>query len=131
MAASTSASSNVDGLPRSNVGLQFLHDIASRRGSGIAFSPDSASVAYNPGNSSVTRLFLADRRQVIVASGVDIVGSVGWGSEEIVYTRGSALWMVSAQGGRSKQLTVLDTVRHEVLHTDPVFPDRSIPVVAL
>jgi hypothetical protein len=88
-------------------------------GSGIAFSPDSASVAYNPG-SSLTQLFLADRRQVSVASGVDIVGSVGWGSEEIVYTRGSALWMVPAQGGGSKQLTVLDTVRHEVLHTDPV-----------
>src|SRR4030095_15607657 len=47
-------------------------------GSGIAFSPDSASVAYNPG-SSLTQLFLADRRQVSVASGVDIVGSVGWG----------------------------------------------------
>jgi len=89
-------------------------------GSGLSFSPDSASVAYYLGNSSVTRVLLADRQRAIVASGADFVGGVGWESEQIVYTRGSALWIVPAQGGKSKQLTVLDAARHEVLHTDPL-----------
>jgi eukaryotic-like serine/threonine-protein kinase len=90
-------------------------------GGGIAFSPDNTSVAYYGTNSSITRLSLADRQQTVLASSADVVGSLGWGSTEIIYTRGSSLWVVPAQGGgRSKQLTVLDTARHEVLHTDPV-----------
>jgi hypothetical protein len=68
----------------------------------------------------LSRLTIADQQQTIVAAGADIVGAFGWGSDEIVYTRGSALWIVPADGGKSKQLTVLDTARHEVLHTDPV-----------
>jgi Tol biopolymer transport system component len=83
------------------------------------FSPDSASVAFVPGSSLLTRLSLADQQRAIVASGADLNAGVGWGSGGIVYTRGSALWIVPAQGGESKQLTVLDTARHEVLHTDP------------
>jgi hypothetical protein len=83
------------------------------------FSPDSASVAFVPGSSLLTRLSLADQQRAIVASGVDLTAGVGWGSGGIVYTRGSALWIVPALGGESKQLTVLDTARHEVLHTDP------------
>jgi len=88
-------------------------------GSAFSFSPDSASVAFFPSSSSLTRLLLADRRQAVVTSGADLTGSVGWVSEEIVYNRGGALWIVSAQGGDSKQLTALNTTRHEVYHRDP------------
>jgi Tol biopolymer transport system component len=89
-------------------------------GGGITFSPDNTSLAYLGSNSSITRVFLADRQQSVVAVGADVVGSLAWGPKEIIYTRGSSLWVVPAQGGASKQLTVLDTARHEVLHTDPV-----------
>jgi hypothetical protein len=53
-------------------------------------------------SSLLTRLLLADRQQTIVASGADLIGSVGWGSEEIVYIRDSAMdrggagWLVAA-----------------------------------
>src|SRR5262245_13736701 len=96
-------------------------------GSAFSFSPDSASVAFFPSSSSLTRLLLADRRQAVVTSGADLTGSVGWVSEEIVYNRGGALWIVSAQGGDSKQLTALNTTRHEVYHRDPaVLPGDRI-----
>jgi serine/threonine-protein kinase len=71
----------------------------------------------------VTRLSLADRQRAIVATGVDATSSFAWGPGEIVYTRGGALWTVPAKGGAPRQLTVLDQVRHEVLHADAaVFP---------
>ena len=85
-----------------------------------AFSPDSTSVAIIPGSTLLTRVSLADQQRAIVASSADLNGSVGWGSEKIIYTRAGALWIVPAQGGETKQLTVLDTARHEVLHCDPV-----------
>jgi serine/threonine protein kinase/Tol biopolymer transport system component len=86
----------------------------------VFFSPDSANVAFVPGSASLTRLSLADQQRVIVAPGADFNGDSGaWGSEWIVYTRGSALWIVPPQGGKAKQLTALDTTRHEVLHGDP------------
>ena len=89
-------------------------------GGGISFSPDSTSVAFFPRGPLLTRLSIADRQQTTVAAAADLVGTIGWGSDGIVYTRGSVLWIVSAEGGKSKQLTVLDTARHEALHTDPV-----------
>jgi len=85
----------------------------------VFFSPDSASVAFIPGSLLLTRLSLTDQQRAIIASG-DFFGSLGWGSEEIIYTRGGALWIVPAQGGKSKPLTVLDAARHEVLHCEPV-----------
>jgi serine/threonine protein kinase len=88
-------------------------------GSGISFSPDSANVTFLPNSSSLTRLSLADRRQIVVASGIDLTGGAAWGSEQIVYNRGGALWVGSAQGGDSKQLTALNASRQEVLHRDP------------
>jgi serine/threonine protein kinase len=85
----------------------------------VSFSPDSANVTFFPNNSSLTRLSLADRRQVIVTSGIDLTSSVAWGSEQIVYSRGGALWIVSVQDGDSKQLTALSATRQEVFHRDP------------
>jgi eukaryotic-like serine/threonine-protein kinase len=85
----------------------------------VIFSPDSASVVFVPASSSLTRLSLTDQQRAIVAQGTDLTAGLGWGSGGIVYTKGSALWIVPTQGGESRQLTVLDTSRHEVLHTDP------------
>src|SRR5215472_17991844 len=89
-------------------------------GGGISFSPDSTSVVFFPRGPLLTRLSVADGQQTTVAGGPDLVGTIGWGSDKIFYTRSSALWIVPAEGGKPKQLTVLDTARHEVLHTDPV-----------
>ena len=87
-----------------------------------AFSPDSASVALDPG-SVILRLSLADRQRTVVGTGADTTSPFAWGPGEIVYTRGGALWAVPAKGGTSRQLTVLDPARHEVVHTDAaVFP---------
>jgi serine/threonine-protein kinase len=87
------------------------------------FSPDSAGVAFLPFSGSVALLSLADRQRAIVARGADAGSSFAWGPEEIVYSRGGALWAVPAKGGAPRQLTVLDAARHEVLHSDPtVFP---------
>ncbi len=85
------------------------------------FSPDSASVAFVPGSTQLTRISLANQERAIVASGADLASNVAWGSKEILYTRGGALWIVPAQGGAPRQLTVLNDARHEVLHGDPVF----------
>jgi Tol biopolymer transport system component len=88
-----------------------------------AFSPDSASVVFFPLTGSVTRLSLADRQRAIVVTSADVTSPFAWGPGEIVYTRAGALWAVPAKGGAPRQLTVLDAVRHEVLHGDPaVFP---------
>jgi Tol biopolymer transport system component len=86
----------------------------------VTFSPDSASLVFVPSSSSLTRLSLTDQQRAIVAQGTDLTAGLGWGSGGIVYTRDSTLWIVPTQGGESKQLTVLDTARHEVLHTDPM-----------
>jgi serine/threonine protein kinase/Tol biopolymer transport system component len=84
------------------------------------FSPDGTSVAFIPGSGLLTRLSLADQQRAILASGTDLGASnLTWGSTEIVYNRGGALWIVPAQGGTPSQLTVLDAARHEVLHGDP------------
>jgi len=84
-----------------------------------SFSPDSASVAFVPASTSVTRVALADQQRTILASGADLASGVAWSPSEIVYTRGGALWSVPSQGGTARQLTVLDAARHEVLHGDP------------
>jgi serine/threonine protein kinase len=95
-------------------------EIIDTAGTGTGyFSPDSASVAFIPGSGSLTRLSLADQHHATLASGADLASSVAWGSTGVVYTRGGALWIVPAQGGTPRQLTVLDAARHEVLHTDP------------
>ncbi len=84
------------------------------------FSPDSASVVFVPGSTLLTRLSLANQERAIVASGADLASNVAWGSTEIVYTKGGALWIVPVRGGAPHQLTVLDAARHEVLHGDPM-----------
>ena len=39
-----------------------------------AFSPDGDSVAFIPGDGSITRLALADQQRKVVASGADLTG---------------------------------------------------------
>ena len=85
----------------------------------VYFSPDGRSVVFVPGSGLVTRLSLADQQRAIVARGADLLSPVAWASENIIYARGGALWSTPAQGGTSRQLTVLDAARHEVLHGDP------------
>src|SRR5262249_54959263 len=86
----------------------------------VMFSPDGASLVFVPSSSSLTRLSLTDQQRAVVAQGTDLTAGLGWGSGRIVYTKGGTLWSVPTQGGESKQLTVLDTARREVLHTDPM-----------
>lgn len=85
-----------------------------------SFSPDSASVAFVPGSTVLTRLSLVNREQAVVAQGADLENSVAWGAKEILYTRGGVLWIVPAAGGDTRQLTSLDIKRKEVLHSDPL-----------
>jgi serine/threonine-protein kinase len=86
----------------------------------VTFSPDSASVMFIPGSTQVTRLSLAKQERAVVASGADFAGGIAWGVNEIIYSSSGALWVVPAEGGPARQLTVLDAARHEVLHGDPV-----------
>jgi eukaryotic-like serine/threonine-protein kinase len=91
------------------------------------FSPDSKSVVFVPGGGSITRISLADQQRAVVAQGADLASSVAWVGADIVYTRGGALWIVSAKSGAPRQLTVLDAARREVLHGDPaVFPGGRV-----
>ena len=43
-----------------------------------AFSPDGDSVAFIPGDGSITRLTLADQQRKLVASGADLTGWLAW-----------------------------------------------------
>ncbi len=88
--------------------------------SAASFSPDSKSVVFTQASGLITRLSLADQQRAVLAQGADIEARVAWVSTDIVYSRGGALWIAPAQGGAPRQLTVLDTARREVSHTDPV-----------
>lgn len=88
--------------------------------SAASFSPDSKSVVFTQASGLVTRMSLADHQRAVLVQGADIEARVAWVSTDIVYSRGGALWIVPAQGGATRQLTVLDTARREVSHTDPV-----------
>lgn len=88
--------------------------------SAASFSPDSKSVVFTQASGLITRLSLADHQRAVLLQGADIEARVAWVSTDIVYSRGGALWIVPAQGGAPRQLTVLDTARREVSHTDPV-----------
>jgi serine/threonine protein kinase len=83
------------------------------------FSSDGGSVVFVPGSGLVTRLSLADQQRAIVTRGADLTSAVAWAAGNIVYCRAGALWTAPEQGGASRQLTVLDAARHEVLHSDP------------
>jgi eukaryotic-like serine/threonine-protein kinase len=88
--------------------------------SAASFSPDSKSVVVTQASGFITRISLADHQRAVLVQGADIEARVAWVSTDIVYSRGGALWIVPAQGGAPRQLTVLDTARREVSHTDPV-----------
>ena len=88
--------------------------------SAASFSPDSKSVVFTQASGLITRLSLADHQRAVLAQSADIEARVAWVSTDIVYSRGGALWIVPDQGGAPRQLTVLDTARREVSHTDPV-----------
>jgi serine/threonine-protein kinase len=96
------------------------NEISDTAGANAAyFAPDSASVAFVPGSGLITRLSVTDQQRVVLASGADLSSSLVWVGTDVVYTRGGALWIVPAQGGTARQLTMLDAARHEVLHGDP------------
>ncbi len=85
-----------------------------------AFSPDSGSMAFIAGGGSVTRVTLADQQRKVVTSGADTNGGLAWSPAGIVFARDGALWIVSADGGAPRALTVLDATRHEVAHDHPI-----------
>ena len=85
----------------------------------VEFSPDGASVVLVPGNGSVTTISLADQQRTVLTSGADLTNGLAWSSAGIVFVREGALWVVSADGGAPRPLTVLDAARHEVMHSRP------------
>jgi Tol biopolymer transport system component len=93
------------------------------------FSPDSKSIAFVPGGGMVTRLSLTDQQRSVLAQGADLASCMAWIGDEIVFSRAGALWIVPAQGGTPRQLTVLDAARGEVLHTDPTVLPRQKTVL--
>src|ERR1022692_877158 len=84
-----------------------------------SFSPDNKSVVFALGSGLITRMSLADQQRALLARGADLASCATWVGTDIVYSREGALWIVAAQGGAPRQLTVLDAARHEVLHSDP------------
>jgi serine/threonine-protein kinase len=93
---------------------------ASRSASGVAFSPDSGSVAFIGAGGVVERVGLADQQRRVLASGADVNGTLAWSPAGIVFAQSGALWIVSPEGGAPRALTVLDAARHEVAHDHPV-----------
>lgn len=86
----------------------------------VEFSPDGASVALVPGSGSVTTIFLADQQRTVLTPGADLTSGLAWSPAGIVFVREGALWVVSAEGGAPRPLTVLDAARHEVMHSRPI-----------
>jgi Tol biopolymer transport system component len=84
------------------------------------FSPDGGSVAFIPGDGSITRLTLADQQRKLVASGADLTGSLAWSTAGFVFGREGSLWIVAPEGGTPRALTTLDAARHEALHAAPM-----------
>jgi serine/threonine-protein kinase len=96
-------------------------DLSGTSGSGV-FSPDSKSVAFVNNFTALTRVSLVDGQPVALAQGGDFVSgvSLAWGEAGVLFTRGSSLWRVPAEGGEPRPLTTLDASRGEVFHTDPI-----------
>jgi len=88
---------------------------------GATFSPDSTKVALLGTNRQVTSLSLTDRQRTVLASNADTSGGLAWGEAGIVFVRNGALWIAPTGGGEPRSLTALDTSRHEILHTEPLF----------
>jgi len=87
--------------------------------SAASFSPDSKNLAFALASGLIIRMSLADQQRVVLARGADLSSCLAWVATDIVYSRAGALWIVPAQGGTPRQLTVLDANRREVLHSDP------------
>ena len=84
-----------------------------------SFSPDSTRVALVPGSTLMTVVSLANGERETLTS-ADLDSEAAWGSTDIIYTLGGALWIVPSKGGAPRQLTVLDAARHEVTHANPI-----------
>jgi serine/threonine protein kinase len=108
-------------------------EITAPGASSGAFSPDSASVLFPSANSQLTRLSLADEQLSVLTANADLESTLALGSTEIVYSSFGALWIVPTHGGTPRQLTTLDSHRHEVQHSDPlVLPgDRTVLFTSL
>ncbi len=96
-----------------------------------AFSPDSSSVAVIAGGGAVTRVGLADQQRTTLASGADVNGALAWSPAGLVFAQGGALWMVSAEGGAPRAITVLDAARRDVSHDHAVvLPEERLVLFA-
>jgi len=92
----------------------------SRGVNGVTFSPDGTSLAFVTSASTLVRLSLADQQSRTVTAGTDVAAAgLAWGDSDIVFSRGGALWIVSAEGGEARRLTTLDAARKEILHAAP------------
>ncbi|PWT89379.1 MAG: hypothetical protein C5B54_09020, partial [Acidobacteria bacterium] len=90
------------------------------------FSPDGKSIVYTT-STMLSTLSLADQQKKVITSETDNGTNAYWSPSGILFSREGALWMIPSQGGNARQLTVLDSQRHEVLHTDPlVLPGNKI-----
>jgi eukaryotic-like serine/threonine-protein kinase len=87
---------------------------------GVVFSPDGADIVFVPGSGALTRLSLVNGQRKVLGPSAGLTGGLAWTQAGIVFVRDGALWIVSAQGGTPRALTVLDAARHEVLHDRPL-----------
>jgi Tol biopolymer transport system component len=84
------------------------------------FSPDGRALAVIFSDRSLKTITLADGLVLPLVSDVDTFGGGTWGSDNrITYARDGTLWQVPASGGSPKQLTTLDTGKHELLQAWP------------
>jgi Tol biopolymer transport system component len=89
---------------------------------GTAFSPDGTKIAVIGGASpGVTSVSIANGLRTVLASDADALGQLTWGEAGVVFARNGALWIAPSTGEEPRALTTLDSARHEVVHTGPMF----------
>ena len=81
------------------------------------FSPDGSAVGIVLNNRTMKTVSLADGLVVTLARDVDLWGAA-WGADDrITFSRAGTLWQVLASGGSAKQLTTLESGKHETLQS--------------
>jgi Tol biopolymer transport system component len=86
----------------------------------IFFSPDGRTLGFISPDRSLKKVSLADGLVTPLARDADISTGAAWGADErITFGRAGTLWQILASGGSAKQITTLDSGKHEIFHAWP------------